>query len=303
MGDASTTTLACRDCGTAIFRKPGNVRGRGPMYCGNCALIRRRRARSQHKKRRRAGVKSPRTFACIDCAAEFLRLNMAGSPPMRCEQCWTTKERARGRAKNRRVAEERRQAFETDGRWTTCETCGTEVRCRFQGGPKPRWCEPCRVERLNAKRRATKPWIRVGKCEDCGGPTDRASRTGEPRRRCPRCNAGRRDPRTGRYIPTQRQAPEGEAPYGPAWTRHRGQSPDHFSALEIFERDRWVCGICRKRIDPKLRAPHRMAATLDHLIPVIEGGIDSRANTRAAHQSCNSSRNHRGGGEQLLLVG
>ncbi len=350
MGDVSTATLTCRDCGTEIFRKAqtggipqfcapcraARVRGRQPEYvrrrknprkvhtcrdcgtevfrtsprgmapqlCPPCKVEAKRRAmqKADHRRSGRIRTQVPATYTCSGCHKDFPRASRR-SWPKHCPGCRVARERQRGQAKAEKKRAALRHKFETEGRWTDCETCGARFGCRRQAGPAPRRCEACRVARLNEKRKATRPWIRVGCCENCGRPTDRASRGGQPRRRCSKCNAGLRDPRTGRYTPTRREAPSGEAPYGPAWTRRRGQIPEDFTALDIFERDRWTCGICRKRIDPKLRAPHRMAATLDHLIPVIDGGIDSRANTRAAHQSCNSSRNHRGGGEQLLLVG
>lgn len=72
---------------------------------------------------------------------------------------------------------------------------------------------------------------------------------------------------------------------------------------EIAERDRWMCHDCRKAIDPKLKWPDVMSASLDHLVPLSEGGAHDPANVRLAHARCNSARGNRGGGEQLLLIG
>lgn len=301
MGDDSSAALACRDCGKEIFRMtPG---GRPPLRCQPCINAARRRSKNDYKRRRRTGVQPPTTYTCLGCGNQFPRPH-GGTLPQRCTDCWMVHERERGTNRRAEHFGALRRKFETEGRWTNCETCAHRFRCHRQKGLAPRWCEPCRVERWNAKRKAMRPWIRAGCCEDCGQPTDRASRA-VPRRRCRKCDARRRDPQTNRFISTLKadQAPPGERPFGPAWTRRRGQWPDNFTALDIFERDKWVCGICRKKIDRSLRYPHRMSATLDHVVPVIEGGIDSRANVRPAHLSCNSSRNHRGGGEQLLLLG
>lgn len=49
--------------------------------------------------------------------------------------------------------------------------------------------------------------------------------------------------------------------------------------------------------------PHPKAPTIDHVVPLAEGGADTAANVRLAHFICNSMRGNRGGGEQLALIG
>jgi 5-methylcytosine-specific restriction endonuclease McrA len=46
-----------------------------------------------------------------------------------------------------------------------------------------------------------------------------------------------------------------------------------------------------------------MSASIDHLIPLSQGGGHVRANLRAAHRVCNVNRGIRGGNEQLMLIG
>jgi 5-methylcytosine-specific restriction endonuclease McrA len=77
---------------------------------------------------------------------------------------------------------------------------------------------------------------------------------------------------------------------------------ERFVASEIFDRDRWRCGICGKKIDKRRSWPDPMCATLDHIIPLSEGGAHSRANTQAAHLICNSRKGN-GPGGQLRLFG
>lgn len=72
---------------------------------------------------------------------------------------------------------------------------------------------------------------------------------------------------------------------------------------KIFERDRWRCHICGKTTRRSAVVPHPLAPTLDHLIPLADGGTHEPANVRTAHFSCNSLKNCRGGGEQLMLIG
>lgn len=72
-----------------------------------------------------------------------------------------------------------------------------------------------------------------------------------------------------------------------------------FSELAVYERDNWTCHLCGEPIDPAA-TDHRWRGTLDHLVPVSEGGDDVAWNVRPAHQTCNIKRG-RGGTVQLLL--
>ena len=80
---------------------------------------------------------------------------------------------------------------------------------------------------------------------------------------------------------------------------------ERFKAIEIYERDGWRCGICGKRVNEKLKAPHRMSPSLDHIIPISKGGMHERKNVRLAHYGCNSKKGARASerGDQLLLFG
>ena len=72
----------------------------------------------------------------------------------------------------------------------------------------------------------------------------------------------------------------------------------------VFDRDRWRCHLCGKRIDRTLSGRHRLGPTLDHLIPLAAGGEHSYANVAAAHRACNSGRvSRRNDAVQLALVG
>lgn len=62
---------------------------------------------------------------------------------------------------------------------------------------------------------------------------------------------------------------------------------ESFDRVEIFERDGWICGICREPIDPAAAYPDPRSASLDHIIPVSRGGMHSRANAQASHLTCN----------------
>ena len=68
----------------------------------------------------------------------------------------------------------------------------------------------------------------------------------------------------------------------------------------LLKRDHGRCGICRKPVRAKAGA---MRPSVDHIVPLTKGGAHELANLQLAHYRCNLSKNNRGGGEQLLLVG
>lgn len=87
--------------------------------------------------------------------------------------------------------------------------------------------------------------------------------------------------------------------------RRYGVAYERIRSVDIFERDRWICGICKRIVDRRQAVPHPDAPTLDHIIPMSKGGPHLRANVQCAHFMCNSVKGDRvpGHGEQLRLVG
>ena len=71
----------------------------------------------------------------------------------------------------------------------------------------------------------------------------------------------------------------------------------------VFMRDGWVCQHCKKRADKRFKHPNPMCASLDHIIPLSEGGTHTYANVQLAHLGCNSSKGNNvlPQGEQLRL--
>jgi 5-methylcytosine-specific restriction endonuclease McrA len=52
-----------------------------------------------------------------------------------------------------------------------------------------------------------------------------------------------------------------------------------------------VCGICGRIVDKKLKYPHPMSPTVDHIIPVARGGHPSDIdNLQLAHWTCNRQK-------------
>ena len=78
--------------------------------------------------------------------------------------------------------------------------------------------------------------------------------------------------------------------------------PAPYSPQQVYERDRWTCGICNKRIDPKIKAPDPLAPSIDHIHPCSFDGPDTIHNVRAAHFGCNSKRSNRDEFQTTLLI-
>lgn len=77
---------------------------------------------------------------------------------------------------------------------------------------------------------------------------------------------------------------------------------ERFKVKDIYDRDRWICGICNRKVDRRLKYPHPMSASLDHIIPIADGGAHIRANVQLAHLSCNVETGI-GGIKQLRMFG
>lgn len=73
----------------------------------------------------------------------------------------------------------------------------------------------------------------------------------------------------------------------------------------IFERDRWICQLCGRRVKRSAVAPHPKSPTIDHIVPLAEGGRHEPANVQCAHFICNALKGAgvAGAGEQLRLIG
>jgi hypothetical protein len=68
---------------------------------------------------------------------------------------------------------------------------------------------------------------------------------------------------------------------------------EQFTDREVFERDGWRCGLCGGAVNPALRHPDPLSASLDHRTPIAKGGGHTRANVQCAHLRCNLSKRDR----------
>ena len=73
----------------------------------------------------------------------------------------------------------------------------------------------------------------------------------------------------------------------------------------IYERDKWICQLCRKPVKRGLVSPDPGSPSIDHILPLVEGGTHEPANVQLAHLGCNRRKQRYvyGNGEQLRLLG
>ena len=72
---------------------------------------------------------------------------------------------------------------------------------------------------------------------------------------------------------------------------------------KVYERDGYKCHLCGKRTKADAKAPHPQAPTLDHIVPLAQGGTHEPSNVATACFICNSRKGDRMAGDQLLLFG
>lgn len=176
-----------------------------------------------------------------------------------------------------------------------CPYCGSSMPGTKRAHCGSRSCFTAWNRARGATYRASGPLEQCYVCTGCGSEFRREPVRGQRPRWCPNCSNGRGWRRAN--LDKRRMAD------------HRRRvllvngEVEAFQEIEIFERDRRRCGICRKRVRKDLVFPHPYSPSLDHIIPVVEGGHHVRANVRLTHLRCNLSKGPRGGNEQLLLIG
>jgi 5-methylcytosine-specific restriction endonuclease McrA len=72
--------------------------------------------------------------------------------------------------------------------------------------------------------------------------------------------------------------------------RKLGVQREPYTVVEIADRDGWVCSICTEDIDSALAYPAEMSRSIDHIVPLCEGGDDIRTNVAIAHLLCNKRK-------------
>lgn len=154
-----------------------------------------------------------------------------------------------------------------------CRECGVRFTPRNRGGiycsracsgKASRTAEPCPPKQLAI--------LVCVVCKDLFDSWHPNNKTCSPE--CQKLNIKQR----GRNSETRRRMRIKEGTYEP------------FQYTVVYKRDDWTCGLCGEAIDPKLEYPYRMSASLDHIVPLSQGGDHVMSNAQAAHWICNVKR-------------
>lgn len=76
-------------------------------------------------------------------------------------------------------------------------------------------------------------------------------------------------------------------------SRHHRDTATRDRDRAAIARTKSNCHICGKPIDYTLKYPDPQCFVVDHVIPLDRGGPDTRANKRAAHNTCNRAKHAR----------
>lgn len=290
----SRPDLPCADCGGLMWSSTTNLPV-GKARCRPC-----RKARPVHASPPPRKKKPPREWNCVVCGAHVVTTSAHGHNGKKCREHYRWKPLPCSTCgKQVYVKQHQRITFCSSAcgtlepictpeppsphsklRWRQCQ-CGRWI-CR----PGPRkWCTAECRQAHNGKR---------GKCADCGTPLADNRRT-----YCLVCGAERKRSTDAACRRKYRQK------YGRSFrarARHHGVDYEPVDRLVVYRRDGWRCGICQRKVDRGLKAPHPMMASLDHVVPMSRGGPHTYANVQCAHHLCNSLKSDREAGDQLALV-
>lgn len=294
-----TEVATCERCGAdRLFLVHPSGRTTETPFCLVCT------SRATLEKRRADQEKT----LCPQCGAEFTRPRQVGRPRIYCSarcqveakkqyqnKCEHCGEPFRSTNASSRWCSQRCRNFARRGQFKygtrPCFVCGKEFQIR---DPRVECCSlRCSTEKGKALK-SNPPEERT--CLGCGAKftTKSGTNAGLYRYCSARC----------KFKAWKIAEPEH------AMVSHRNRYERLFIAerepydrTEIFNRDGWRCQLCGKKVNPELRHPHKMSASIDHIVPIALGGNDTPANVQLAHLGCNVRKGMRGGQEQLRLVG
>lgn len=216
-------------------------------------------------------------YVCAECGVRFYREKSTGPASKYCSH--SCKQAAY--EKRKRVAQPKKAGRKKLPR-KACEYCGKPVknlRAKYY----------CSQECATKATQGPKPEPRA--CERCGQEFT-PSKSQRSRTVCPRCA----------WLEWKESNPNKAAQTkARCRAKRRGDGKaDKIDPIAVFERDGWICGICGKKVNRRLKYPHPRSVSLDHIIPLSRGGKHTLSNVQCAHFICNCKK-HTSDGGQLRL--
>jgi hypothetical protein len=289
-----TDASPCEICG-------GSLTARQTHYCS--PLCRSRAAQQQRKSCIVDGCESPyrKDERCNKHYREKHGVTTEGRRHYRLATCTIcgTHWMAPPKAQASRFCSTLCYGFHQSGRWPSCPIPKRDLvaiaSCGECGEPFPLFvpwqtlcsdrCRDRRKRRRDAqRRRVSRPSLVAGYCRACGAAFVDVWLAESSSITCSESCAKR--------VQRQRRR-----------ARQRDAYIENVSPAYVYRRDGWRCYLCGKRVKRDAQVPDPMAPTIDHVIPLSQGGTHELSNVRCAHFICNSIKGHRGGGEQLMLLG
>jgi hypothetical protein len=84
----------------------------------------------------------------------------------------------------------------------------------------------------------------------------------------------------------------------------RGLKNDAIDPLLVFERDKWICHICKTKTQKRLRGTYNAKAPeLDHIITIADGGSHTLENVACSCRACNNQKRSKSFGQLFLFGG
>ena len=75
--------------------------------------------------------------------------------------------------------------------------------------------------------------------------------------------------------------------------RQKAISNPRISVELIARRDSYLCHLCNQMVDMDIARTDKMGATIDHVLPLSKGGLDTMENVALAHWICNIRKGNR----------
>ena len=195
---------------------------------------------------------------------------MAYAPALRCADCGVGMQKSRSSLPQGKAR---------------CHACRRQHGTYSSYASRGCRCDECRAAaRSYNAARYVEQVPTAGRCSQCGEP-----KWSKRARLCANCRDERKRAKRHRISHERRAA-------------KYGVDAERFSPLEVFQRDKWRCHLCGKKVPRTATAPDPRAPSLDHVVPLALGGTHTRANVALAHLGCNIAKGTRPAGEQLALV-
>ena len=322
----------CQDCGSQQFC--ANVRGCLPKRCDDCAKKEDHcRTKRKRQRRRDAAQLNPvsRPWVCCDCGASAVRNSTRGKLPKRCKPCKLKQQRLRSAKIN---VHSRCTAcgdnVVASGPRKLCGNCLAAfrkketykcIRCSkvtpVTGGKCARMY--CSTDCAFTDKRESSLFIaslddiirraranRIRREKTYGRLLEFVLKLldNETRNLCLICRAPVKNPHGSHkddYCSAEcrrarkRQCKEKGSRKHTTRAKKKGLPRQYSITLpKVAERDGWMCMLCRNPVDRSLDHSHRMAASIDHVVPLNFPANTTHGhvwnNVQLAHRKCNEAK-------------